>query len=315
MPTVKFHTYLNKIQSLIQYVCKNGMGQILRFFLLFLMVFGAQAGTSAFARVNAASYGVVVNPGIQKLVVERAMDSLVQNHPILARKSMVVAIAPVREMDNKTADFYFLLFLCLLLGLIRVIDPKYFISLWRAFRNPTLSNRQLKDQLGGGFSSLLMNIFFAMTAGVYIYYLIKLFVPQRTGNIPPSLLIIMLTAGVMAIYAVKYLVIRFSGWAFKVEGITEHYIFSVFLINKIIGVVLLPFTLLIAFSDPEISGPAIIVSLSLIGLLLINRYTRSWQVFGSFFQYSKFHFFTYLCASEVLPLAVLMKLLVRGLIY
>ena len=49
--------------------------------------------------------------------------------------------------------------------------------------------------------------------------------------------------------------------------------------------------------------------------LLINRYTRSWQIFGSFFQYSKFHFFTYLCASEVLPLAVLMKILVQGLQY
>ena len=79
--------------------------------------------------------------------------------------------------------------------------------------------------------------------------------------------------------------------------------------------VLLPFVLLIAFAAPVYAGPALIVSAVLIALLFVSRYIRSWQVFGSFFQFSKFHFFTYLCASEILPLAVLMKLLVRGLLY
>ena len=79
--------------------------------------------------------------------------------------------------------------------------------------------------------------------------------------------------------------------------------------------VLLPFVLLIAFAAPVYAGPALVVSGVLIALLFVSRYIRSWQVFGSFFQFSKFHFFTYLCASEILPLAVLMKLLVRGLLY
>jgi hypothetical protein len=69
-----------------------------------------------------------------------------------------------------------------------------------------------------------------------------------------------------------------------------------------------------AFGSAALAGPAVVVSVIVIALLFINRYIRSWQVFGSFFQYSKFHFFTYLCASEILPLAVLMKLLVRGLL-
>jgi hypothetical protein len=78
---------------------------------------------------------------------------------------------------------------------------------------------------------------------------------------------------------------------------------------------LLPFVLLIAFASPAYASPAIIVSGILVALLFVSRYIRSWQVFGSFFQFSKFHFFTYLCASEILPLAVLMKLLVRGMLY
>jgi len=119
----------------------------------------------------------------------------------------------------------------------------------------------------------------------------------------------------MLIYMAKYAAVRFSGWAFRVEGVTDHYLFNVFLMNKILAIVLLPFIVIMAFSEPMWAHPIIVVSFIACLLLFVNRYVRSWQVFGSFFQYSKFHFFTYLCASELLPLAVLMKLLIRGLLF
>jgi hypothetical protein len=159
-----------------------------------------------------------------------------------------------------------------------------------------------------------MNIFFTMSSGAYIYYVITVFRPQPLGNLPTGLLPLVLIAGMAFTYLGKYAVIRFSGWAFRLEGITDFYLFNVFLINKIIAIAILPFIVLLAFGDPVYTQPLTLVSFILIGVLLVNRYIRSWQVFGSFFQYSKFHFFMYLCASELLPLAVLMKLLVRGIL-
>ena len=117
------------------------------------------------------------------------------------------------------------------------------------------------------------------------------------------------------IYIIKYAAVRFSGWAFRVEGITEHYLFNVFLINKVLSVALLPFIIVLAFADRNVAQQVVIVSFVTAGALMLNRYFRSWKVFGSFFQYSRFHFFMYLCASELLPLAVLMKLLVKGLMF
>lgn len=246
----------------------------------------------------------------------RAVDSVWQSHPQLSHKNVVTAIVHRHLFDDRTADFYLLMLLVVVLGLIRLADPKYFQSLWQAFRNPTSSSRQLREKLqSASVSNLLMNLFFTMSAAAYGFFVVKNFMPQRSGSIPPSLLLVMLVAGMVAIYAGKYAVIRFSGWAFRVEGITEHYLFNVFLVNKILAIVLLPLIVLLAFAEPAIAQPALIISFLLILVLFINRYVRSWQVFGSFFQYSKFHFFTYLCASELLPLAVLMKLLVRGLLY
>lgn len=246
----------------------------------------------------------------------RAMDSVWAKHPVLLQKAVVYGIERPHVRMDRTADFYLLVFLCVLLGLIRLSNPRYFQALFRAFWNPTLSNRQLREQLEHAtVPNLLMNLFFAMTAGAYLYCVVRLFAPQSPSRLSSSLLLVSLMAGVVLVYLIKYLVIRFSGWAFRIGSMTDHYIFNVFLINKIIAVILVPFVVLLAFSNPQWVKPLVVVSMILVGLLLLNRYTRSWQVFGSFFQYSRFHFFTYLCASEILPLAVLTKLLMQGLQY
>ncbi len=286
----------------------------LRFIIVILLLSFVQ---SAEAKVQAFHYGLPpVTDSVAQARSSHFIDSFFNVLPQLASKNIVVGISQPHIYIDKTGDFYLILAMCLLLGLIRFSDRRYFSSLWRAFTNPTLSNRQLKEQLqGASVSNFLMNLFFTISGGAYIYYVAKAFTPQRPEGIPPSLLIVMLIAGMMIIYLAKYAAIRFSGWAFRVEGVTDHYLFNVFLINKIIAISLIPFTILLAFAAPAFTNSIVIVSFILTGLLLINRYTRSWQVFGSFFQYSKFHFFTYLCASELLPLALLMKLLVRGLLH
>src|SRR6202034_3170884 len=104
---------------------------------------------------------------------------------------------------------------------------------------------------------------------------VKFFTPHHSGVIPPSLLIIMLIAGTGLIYLAKYAAVRFSGWAFRVEGITEHYLFNVFLINKILAVTLLPFIIVLAFADHEWAQQIILISLITSGVILLNRYIRS----------------------------------------
>lgn len=286
-----------------------------RFFIVVMLLLPLMAG----AKVSLQEYGLAPIPdSLMPQMQQRAQfmaDSLLAKHPMLANKKIVYSILQHRPFVDNTTGFYLLLSLCLLLGLIRLSDPKYFFSLWRAFWNPTLSNRQLKDQLqGAGISSLIMNIFFTVVAGAYIFYIIKIFAPTYLERMSPGMLILVLVSAVMLIYMAKYATIRFTGWAFKVEGVTDHYIFNIFLINKILAIALIPFIIVMAFGNPVWAEPLAIVSFFVTGLLFANRYVRSWQVFGSFFQYSKFHFFTYLCASEILPMAVLMKVLVRLLL-
>jgi hypothetical protein len=273
---------------------------------------------AAHAKVNPALYGLppIADTLALKHATMHSFDSLLQVHPSLAQKNIVDAIEHRQNFVDRSVDFYLLLFLFVFLGLIRMSNPRYFFALLKAFWNPGFSNRQVKEQLQGAeLPNLLMNIFFSIIGGGYLYYIINAFVPHRRSNMPEGVLLVLLVVGVLLIYSVKYLVIRFSGWVFHVQSITEEYIFNVFLINKIISVLLMPFIVLLAFGNEAWMNSLIIFSFILIALLWLNRYIRSWQIFGSFFQYSKFHFFTYLCASELLPLAVLVKLMIRGLLY
>lgn len=268
-------------------------------------------------KVNVLMYdsSIVINEAAIDSAATAAVDSMLKAHPQL-NGTTYTAFESRHIFADDTFDFYLLLILLVSFGVIRYVNPRYFQNLIRAFRSPSFSSQQLKDQMGSAvFHNLLMNIFFAVSAGTYTYYLLRLELPQRYAVYPPSLLIAILILSFVALYGAKYAVMRFSGWAFNVRVVINHYMYNVFLINKIIAVILLPFTILIAFAGPMLAVPAMIVSLVLVGLLFINRYIRSWQVLGGFFQYSRFHFFAYLCASELLPMALLAKLLIRGMYY
>lgn len=244
-----------------------------------------------------------------------ATDSMVLAHPMLNSKVVYNAVESPHFFTDKTFDFYLILLLMVLLGVVRYANPRYFVNLWNAFRSPGYSHAAKEQLEVAGGSNFFMNVFFSMIGGLYVYYIVKHSFGIGMYQVPPYLQIFMFMVGIGGIYIAKYAAIRFGGWAFKLDSVSDSYIFNVFIVNKILSIALLPFVLIMAFGEPEYTQSAIIVSVIMVCLLFINRYIRSWQVFSSFFRFSKFHFFTYLCASEILPLAVLMKLLVRGMLY
>ncbi len=225
-------------------------------------------------------------------------------------RPLIYSIQRYRLSRNPTLDFYLLCTLCLLLGAIRYLEPRYFALLVGAYRNPG-TGRQWSDMLkAAALPNLGMNVFFAVVLGAYIYYLSA---GEGIGikGVRAPLVLPLLVCGMLLIYAAKYAVIQFSGWAFRVEAMADQYLFNIFLVNKITAIVLLPFVVIIAFAGQEWLHPMSIVSGAVVIGLFATRYLRSWPLLFAFFKGSRFHFFTYLCASEILPMAVLVKWLLH----
>ncbi len=214
---------------------------------------------------------------------------------------------PYRDMDWLV---YLMGGVLLVLSVVRLSYRKYFSDLFRAFFNPTLSQRQLKDQLSQSpFPNLLLNIFFSIALGLYLY--LVLYRQQVFPQAEPWLLIPGLVALVAIVYGIKYVMLRFCGWLFGNVELADAYIFILYLINKILGVLLVPFLVIMAFCKPEIARTFLYISIFFIILLIVYRYIRSYSLVRQYLSFSKLHFFLYLCAFEVAPVLILTKVLLN----
>ncbi|MFB6455740.1 DUF4271 domain-containing protein [Chitinophaga sp. Hz27] len=219
-------------------------------------------------------------------------------------------VNPIRPFHDLDWLVYVVAGITLLIAVIRLAYQKYFHDLFRAFLNPTLSQRQLKDQLSQSpFPNFLLNAFFIISLGMYLY--LVLYRKQVFPQAEPWMLIPGLIALVAIVYGTKYVMLRFCGWLFGNADLADAYIFILYLINKILGVLLVPFLVVMAFCSPEIAQTFLYISIFFIILLIIYRYIRSYSLVKQYLSFSKLHFFLYLCAFEVAPVLILTKVLLN----
>lgn len=224
-------------------------------------------------------------------------------------KTPVFEIEPERKPSGKDMLFYVLTGLVTALACIRLIFPKYLKNLFLLFMQTSIRQKQTREQLlQNNLASVLLNILFVASASIYITLFIQF---KHWVAIPFYQLLFYCVVILFIIYIGKYLFLAFSGWVFNVPEATNAYTFIVFLVNKVLGIVLIPFVLMITFSPLPIKQIAITISAGLALVLFMYRYLISFGVIRANLKVSALHFFLYLCAVELLPLLLIYKLLVN----
>ena len=280
------------------------------FITVFLSVFVSVL--DVYAKANAQQYGLVLKNQDLTNLNQQFYDSTFQSVFKASSQKKINFISRPHIAQDTTVEFYLIIGLAVLLGLVKTSQPKYFADVWRAFINPTLGSRQLKDIIQSAMlPNLLMNLFSSVVLAVYVYYFISLNVDWRFVSIPKALVVALLILGTVLVYLSKYMFIQFTGWAFNIRPSAQQYNFNIFLNNKVLGMVLLPFLFCFAFLNAKWTSVLLVISFIILIYFFVNRYLRSWNVFAPFFLNSRFHFFMYLCAIEILPLAVLLKVVFR----
>ena len=214
-----------------------------------------------------------------------------------------------RIRESKDYLFYLLYGIVFLLAFIKVIFPKYFRNLFLLFFQTSLRQKQTREQLlQDTLASLLINLLFIISAGLFISLLMT---TKGWLRLPFWTLYAYVTAVLIAIYTGKYLFLLFAGWVFNNKEVANGYIFLVSMINRILGILLIPFSVLMAFGDERILSVVATLSLGLVILLLLYRYLVSFGSLRNDLKINAFHFFLYLCAVEILPMILIYKLLVN----
>jgi len=212
----------------------------------------------------------------------------------------------VSSNRGKELLFYLLVFLFISLAFLKNIFSKYFNDLFRLFFRTTLKQRQIRDQLmQTPLPSLLLNGFFVVSAGLYASFLVQHY--RLAPGINFWMIFLYGCAGLSAVYFLKFAGLKAAGWIFNMQEMADDYIFIVFIINKMTGVLLLPFLLVIAFSAVKIYIAALFLSYFLLGGLLLYRFILSFAAVRNGVRVNPFHFFLYLCAFEIAPLLLIYK--------
>ena len=222
--------------------------------------------------------------------------------------SLAVQVKKQKSTENL---FYLITAMVLLLAFLKYFYNRYFTNLFRVFFNTSLRQSQLTDQLlQAKLPSLLFNLFFVISGGLYVYILLKHYqmVPDENYRVLffSSVIII-----VGLIYLVKFCTLKFTGWITGLTEVTNTYVFIIFLINKIIGIFLVPFIVIMSFADLAIVKIAVLISLMSIGIFLLLRFFRSYSLLQNQLKISRFHFILYIIGIEILPLL----LIYRGLMF
>jgi hypothetical protein len=175
-----------------------------------------------------------------------------------------------------------------------------------------MKQKQMREQLlQAPLPSLLLNGFFIITSSIYIAFLLRIYRFNVTENFWRLLLYCMML--IILVYLVKFLGLKFVGWVFNMREASSTYIFIVFLINKLLGIFLMPFLVLIAFSDGNLVTVWLTLSYIVVFLAFAYRYVSALGPIRREINVNPLHFFIYLCAFEIIPVILIYKVLLNFL--
>jgi Domain of unknown function (DUF4271) len=260
--------------------------------------------------VAAADTAVVAPPPTAVEKYNAAIQSLLSSNIYLNSSGQPASLgATIKQRNEKNYLFYLLLGLVSFLAILRFFYARYFTNLFRVFFNTSLRQSQLTDQLlQAKLPSLLYNLLFVVSGGFFLYLVLSLY-----NQLPPGskwwLTIPACIAAIGIIYLAKYATLKFTGWITSYKSPLDTYTFVVFLINKIIGILLVPFVVVMAFAAPDLAQTAAVTALLITALMLLLRFVKSYGLLQGQVKVSRFHFFLYILGIEVLPLLLIYKAL------
>ena len=140
---------------------------------------------------------------------------------------------------------------------------------------------------------------------MYLWLLLDYFHLINEANNKKALAFCVLS--IAFIYIGKFCVLKFIGWVTGMAEASNTYIFIIFLVNKIAGIALIPFIIILAFASRPWQESMVILSFLILGLLFLLCFIRSYNLLQRQLSLNKLHFLLYIISLEVLPILVIYK--------
>lgn len=236
-----------------------------------------------------------------------ALEGILKENKFLNTQTTAQVFVQTGRKQTRAFNIYFYVILGLVLfyALCFFFFRKYVSDVFRLYLNTSLNKSQITDQLRQDeLPSLFSNIIFIVGMALFATQIIF----PKTGNELSKLEYLgYISILLSVIYLVKYFSLKFTGWVSSFSTQAGLYIFIVFVVNKVLGFIILPVAVIVALGSNAVKQPAVIVGIIVILTLLLTRFVKAFNIIKSNAKIQILHFVIFIIAIEVLPLLLLFK--------
>jgi len=150
-------------------------------------------------------------------------------------------------------------------------------------------------------------LLFGLTFGLFLYQLAAY--NSVYYSISGLQLFASLSLIIISLSAFKFLILKVIGFLFDIGKVVSEYITALYLTYFNIAFVFLPVVICFSLLSAQFLPYLLAVALFLVAIIFIWIYLRSSVSIISNFRFHKFYLFIYLCALEICPILILIKVL------
>ncbi len=225
----------------------------------------------------------------------------------------------VREHVNQNTFILFMLVIGLLYGALRTNFPSDFSGLFRldSFMRTNALEEGVMARPIRSLSSLLFLMAFSLTLALLIaaihtnvqqIQLVSQFFPVSEADITTKVLFYAVL--IFMVILLKYLFLKIMGFIFGLEQVVRlqyrEFVRSILFLGIFLPLVMLLYLAL----NTMMPGTILLVSNLAVSMVLIVTLMRVFAVVNKKAPVLNLHLFSYLCATEVIPLAIMLKFIV-----
>lgn len=210
------------------------------------------------------------------------------------------------KYDYWVAGILFLSFI--LFTWLYVSNRKRLNQIVKGFFIPRVANQLKREEFSfTNRVSVFLWILFVLSLTLFFSELLSFFnIPPPSGNRALSYLIIALFITIT--YLIKVIIIKLFGYIFQANKEASEYILMIYLFGNTLALIILPIVIAIVFVRQISPSIFIYTGIFTMVIFILARIIRGLIIGYSSIRFSLFYLFLYLCALEILPFVIMVKL-------
>jgi hypothetical protein len=155
--------------------------------------------------------------------------------------------------------------------------------------------------------ALAMWVVYILSFSMVLYQAAGWYMHWNFGNFPQLAVFTIICGGLTGFWLIKIITMNLLSKIFKTGQTNHEYLLNIVMFSSLTGLVLLPMTVFMVYLKSE---ALLYVCFALVILMFAIRFIKGLLIGFSLTKFSYLFLFVYLCALELLPLAVLLKLVI-----